>query len=240
MPKRSSVFRASSGLVKTGAAAVASYLLLVRPWHLRWGAADDEVDRSLPGDEIVPHPPVQTTRAITIRAPAANIWPWLVQIGYNRAGWYSYDRLEAAMGAGDFVDGESADRIIPELQHLEIGDPVPAAPDVGWFVVAAIEPGHSLVLRATLNPFTGQAITADDAGPRFDGTWAFLLNELDNGTTRLIARLRATYEPRLPLAPLVHAVLEPAHFIMERKMLLGIKERAEGTAGGASPPGGGM
>src|SRR5579859_1585976 len=111
------------------------YILLIRPWHLRWGATDEEVDRPMPGDDQVPHPTLVVTRAITIRANAAEIWPWLIQMGYRRAGWYSYDILDN--------EGNHVDRIIPELQHLEVGDVMKTDAE-GGFTVAAIDPDRSL------------------------------------------------------------------------------------------------
>lgn len=211
------------------AALPALYFAAVRPWLLKWGAAPGEVLSPLPGDDLVPNPLMQATRAITIAAPPAEVWPWLVQIGYQRAGWYSYDRLEVAAGAGEFAQGHSANSILPQFQHLEVGDLVPAGPDIGWFTVAAIEPPRVLALRATMNPITGKAIPSGEPrkAPWFDGSWVFLLEEPTAGTTRLIVRFRASYSPRWEMAPLVVALLEPAHFLMEQKMLRGIKERAE-------------
>jgi hypothetical protein len=100
------------------------YLRVIRPWQLRWGATDDEVRRVMPGDEIVARPTFNGTRAVTVAAPPSLIWPWIVQIGFSRAGWYSYDLL-------DNVGRPSATRIIPELQHLQPGDVVPIYRGIG-------------------------------------------------------------------------------------------------------------
>lgn len=194
------------GLLTMGALAPWVYALAVRPWLVRWGASDDEVRRPLPGDDVVPEPAAQSTRAVTIHAPAAEVWKWLVQIGQGRAGFYSYDWLENLAG----IDIHSADRIEPAWQSLAEGDFVRAAPgqripDAGW-TVAALEPERALVLR---------------------GWGAFVLDPIDDHTTRLIARSRMPGRPAL-LAALRNAMTwELPHFIMERKMLLGIKERAE-------------
>jgi hypothetical protein len=216
------------------------YALVIRPWHLKWGSSEVEVKRSLPGDEIVANPMMQATRSISIQAAPAQIWPWLVQMGYKRAGWYSYDELETAVGVGDFHDGSSAERIIPELQNLKVGDLVPVADDdMGWFVVDQIQPERALVLRATINPLTGQAFQGEVSEPWLDASWTFFLDEAApaGGTaaldepptreTRLSARFRATYAPKW-MAAFVYGVLEPVHFLMERKMLEGIQARVEG------------
>jgi hypothetical protein len=165
----------------------------------------------------------ETTRAITIRAPAAEVWPWLVQIGYQRGGFYSYDWLENLAG----LEISSADHMDPELQSLEVGDSVRIAPETP-LTVATLEPNRVLVLHNTMNPFNAQTVDLDDLepGPYMDWTWAFILEELDKRTTRLVVRVRGSYEPRW-LALLFYTLLEPAHFLMERKMMLGIKERAE-------------
>ncbi len=179
------------------------YLLFIRPWHLRWGATDEEVRRSMPGDDQVPHPMLKSTRAITIRASAAEIWPWLVQMGYEHAGWYSYD----------FIDnkGIHVNRIIPELQHLEVGD-VMKTDAGGGFTVAAIDPGRSLVL-VIRNLYAQISST-------------IYLDEIDKEQTRLIFRLRANSKPGIWTAYL-YLLFEPGDFVMMRKQLLGIKKRVE-------------
>ena len=99
-----------------------SVVLLMRPWYHNWGATGEEATQALPGDDLVPKPTGAATRAVTIHAPASAVWPWLVQVGYKRAGWYNYDWLNRLMGAGDFVDGHrSARRIVPQLQNLKVG-----------------------------------------------------------------------------------------------------------------------
>jgi len=216
-------------LVATGAAALA-YMLVIRPRLLSWGATEAEVLRPMPGDEYVPHPRIESTRSITIQAPAADVWPWLVQIGYQRAGWYSYDLLEKAIGVADFVDGRSARRIIPELQHLQVGDIIKTDPG-GGFLVAAVEPARLLALRARIDAFTGRhrGLSEPLRGACFDISWVFTLHEIDRHSTRLTVRFRAGYRPSLPNRLIARLVFEPVIFFMERKMLLGLKERAEGA-----------
>ena len=202
---------------------LALYHLVVRPWQLRWGATPPEVDSSRPGDDLVPNPMYETTRAITIGAAADEVWPWLIQIGYQRGGFYSYDWLENLAG----LEISSADHIDPGLQRLKVGDGVLIAPETP-LAVARLELNRLLVLQNTMNPFNAQTVDLDDPapGPYLDWSWTFVLEELDESTTRLVVRVRGRYEPRW-LAPLFYALLEPVHFLMERKMMLGIKERAE-------------
>ena len=132
------------------AAAAACYVLAVRPRLLRWGASTQEAAGPLPGDELVPTPRMQSTRAVTIHAPAADVWPWLVQLGAGRGGMYSYDLLENAAGLGI----HSADRILPEHQRLDVGDVIPLGPDVG-IPVRQIVAGSVLALGGTMDPLTG-------------------------------------------------------------------------------------
>jgi hypothetical protein len=186
------------------------YILFIRPWHLRWGATDEEVQRPMPGDDQVPHPMLQATRAVTIRASAAEIWPWLIQMGYRRAGWYSYDMLDN--------EGIHVNRIIPELQHLEEGDVMKTDAE-GGFTVAAIDSNRSLVL--IIRNLYAQISSS------------IVLDEIDKEQTRLIMRLRANYKPGL-WTTLFYLIFEPGDFLMMRKELLGIKRRAEQMSRSAS------
>ncbi|MDR7082513.1 hypothetical protein J2X01_001802 [Arthrobacter ginsengisoli] len=206
------------------AAAAAGYVLAVRPRLLNWGATSQESAGPLPGDELVQTPRMQSTRAVTINAPAESIWPWLVQLGAGRGGMYSYDLLENAAGLGI----HSTDRILPEYQQLDVGDLIPLGPDVG-IPVRRLETGSVLALGGSMDPRTGR-ITAPGsatAGPRLELGWTFVLQPVDGRTTRLLSRTRYDYSP-LPVGLILRPVLEPLQFIMERRMLLGIKSRAEG------------
>lgn len=213
-----------------GAATVGVTILLsplLRPWYRRWGAADAEVRRTLPGDEFAPRPKSELTLAITIEAPAAQVWPWFVQIGCQRAGWYSYDLL-------DNGGAPSADRIIPEFQRLEVGDTVKAVPNGSFgFPVAAITPGKALVLAGTLNTSNGQPADPNDPSLKsyFSGDQTFVVDALDDMATRLIFRMRMDWDAR-PLNTLIYrGIVEPISFVMGRKMLQKIKLRAEATTG---------
>ena len=189
------------------------YVLIGRPWHLRWGATDGEARKRLPGDELVPRPVAEVTRALTINASAKEIWPWMAQMGAGRGGLYSYDWLENLAGLGI----HSVDRIVPELQDLKEGDvfPLDAASGTGP-TVAELVPERAIVLHF-LDPQAGRSVLS----------WAYILDAVAEGTTRLIFRFKLDVDPR-PLWSLLYALLvEIPHFVMERKMMLGIKERAE-------------
>lgn len=204
-------------------------LVAIRPWHLRWGATDAEVGRSLPGDELVPNPKWEATHAITIHAPAAEVWPWLVQMGQGRGGFYSYDWLENLFG----LNIHNADRIIPEFQNLQVGDIVRLYPG-GGPAVSVLEPGRALVLFGLIDPRTGRSFNPKDELPDnyFATSWGFYLDPIDERSTRLIERFRIGWDPPSFLNTLSNRVaLEPISFVMERKMLLGIKQRAEDGVG---------
>lgn len=193
-----------------GAAALL-YLKLGRPRVLNWNATAEEAARSLPGDELLPEAALQTTRAISIDAPPSAVWPWIVQMGPRpRAGVYTYDWLQRLLG----IDIENADRIMPEHQHLEPGEFFSLGKQGNGLRVKAVEPQRALVLQ--WEPARA--------------TWTFALYPQDGGT-RLISRNRIPGSG--PLFWMAMAVMEPASLVMERKMLLGIKARAE------RPPAGG-
>jgi hypothetical protein len=204
--------------------AAGAYWLLVRPWHLRWGATAGEVQSAWTGDHLLPHPLGASTHAITIRSPAAQVWPWIVQIGQGRGGFYSYAWVENLLGC----QIENASRILPEHQQLRVGDPVWLHPNAPPLTVAIVEPGHTLVLAATEEQDGFQVVS---------GTWAFFLRELGEHAARLIVRSRWSWPPTLFRWVGYRLGLEPMHFVMERRMLLGIKERAEGRSPGEASQG---
>jgi hypothetical protein len=190
-------------------ALAGAYLLAIRPWHLTWGATDDEVRRPMPGDGIHSHPSFNATRAVTVEAGPEHVWPWLVQMGYGRGGFYSYDRIDN--------DGiPSADQIIPEYQSLKVGDRVPMAASA-YAEVLEMDPPHSMlwVFR--------------EKGQWENATWAWGLYEEDAGRTRLVSRLRVTYRWARPsIVPML--LTDVVELVMMRKCLLGIKRRAERLA----------
>jgi hypothetical protein len=189
-----------------------------RPWIGRWGSTDTERSRPLPGDELVADADEQT-HAVSIDAPAASVWPWLVQMGQGRGGFYSHDRLERLVGAGI----RNADRIHPEWQQLAVGDlvrtyrPVPRFEPLGW-LVGVVDRGRALVLHE----------------PKRDGvinsSWALVLDDVGE-RTRLLSRWR--FRRRGPGDVLFkRLVFDPVHFVMETGALRGLKARAEGARAG--------
>jgi hypothetical protein len=195
--------------------AAATYILFARPRHLRWGASARECDASLPGDDLIVSPDLTATRAITVRASAGQVWPWIAQLGQGRGGFYSYDFLENLAGC----DIRSADRIVPRWQDIKVGDEVKLAPAVG-LGVAALAPGRSLVLRG--------GIPVGNTPPPYDFTWAWVLRDEPDGTSRLLVRERYAYT-RTWARFLVEPV-EAVSFVMSQKMLRGIRDRAEQVA----------
>jgi hypothetical protein len=199
------------------------YLFAIRPWHLRWGATHLDVIARLPGDALTPRAAAQVTRAVNIDAPPEAVWPWVVQIGQERGGFYSYTFLENLVGC----DMHNAERIIPEWQQRAVGDTL-------WFstpkrfkgrarmVVAIAEPQCDLTLSS---PADWKRRQSSDDG--LDGTWEFALQPKPGNTTRLLVRFRTEAYPTFAKRVASFLFWEPAHFIMERKMLLTIKRLSE-------------
>ena len=180
-----------------------------RGWWLHRGALKDETDSALPGDELLEHPDLVTTRGIDIDAPATSVWPWLVQMGPAGAGAYTYDWVENLAGLAT----HSEDELIPEFQHLGVGDSWKLGPRGAVLRVASVTPGSSIVLRS------------DDG----NWVWAFVLVP-ENDRCRLISRNRIQQPGSSPASrAALQCLMEPGSLVMERKMLLGLKERAERT-----------
>jgi hypothetical protein len=219
---------------------------LLDQWRRTWGISPVEAVKSLPGDELVPNAATSETRGITIEAPASVVWPWLVQMGYGRGGWYSYDQID--MGT------PSATTILPELQQLAVGDLLPTHPG-GGFEVKVLDPERALVVytdtamvqrqleeaRAsgaeapTLNvQATGAAMTAAQPG-EFAASWAFVLEPLDGDRSRLVERVRAWFGVgEQPWMRYTLPLMGFGVFVMVRRQLLGIRSRVE-RATGRSP-----
>jgi hypothetical protein len=198
-------------------------LTTTRRWHQHWGATDQEITKPLPGDHLIAAAKLSSTHAITIHAPADQIWPWLAQMGYeDRAGTYSYDLFERATGRNLY----QVDLGIPPLAA---GGTMPFAPGMPM-TVAVADPPQALVLWQATS--AGKAI--NPTGPWGDDyvawTWAFVLEPVDTATTRLLVRMRVGYQPAAKWAPYMWLLVEPAHFVMGRRQLLGLRQRAEATS----------
>jgi len=183
-------------------ALVALFCVVYRPWQVHWGATDEEIARRMAGDRIVEDPTFNATRAVTVDAPPEAIWPWIVQIGYRRAGFYSWDILDNGGIA-------SAERIVPEYQGLEVGDVVPLSAHSNAIVTEMDPPRHLLLVFRSGTP----------------ATWAWGLYPIDSGHTRLVTRLRVRTD-----RPTTKLMLRTFEIVMMRKHLLGIKHRAERLA----------
>jgi hypothetical protein len=200
---------AGAALAGTGSGAVIAYPLFFRRRCLTWGATDEEVSRKLPGDELLPKATIVSTRAVTIDAPPSAIWPWLVQMGRGRGGAYTYDWIENLLG----LHMHSARQILAQFQDLKVGDELPLGPGRRVMRVEVCDPEQTLAVRVA------------------DGNWVWIFAlAAEDGHTRLISRNRIATPGAPPVRLLNLLVMEPGSLIMERKMLLGIKQRAETLA----------
>ena len=202
-----------------GAASLVALDLALRPLFMKWGATDGEIDKAWPGDELSPDSVSVATRAVTIHAPVEKVWPWLVQIGQDRGGFYSYTWLENLVGAKI----HNADRILPGIRPREVGDTVWMTPPErygsrGCMRVAQVVPERAIVLVA---PEDYDEVMRNGQAP--NGTWAFLLVPVDKKITRLVVRSRSGATDGAGRI----LFFDPIHFVMERKMMLGIRDRAE-------------
>ena len=186
-------------------------IFVYRPWAVNWGATDDEVNRSMPGDEIVQNPTFNATRAVTIKAQPEEIWPWIVQYGYKRAGMYCYDWFD-----NDGVP--SAERIVPEYQDLKVGDLIPLS-SVMYVKVAELDSNRSMLW-----------VFPEGSGPWTNSTWAWELYQESAQHTRLLTRLRVHTDSAIS-----RVMLDFFEIVMMRKSMLGIKQRAERIAASSEP-----
>lgn len=191
------------------------YWFRVRPWMSRWGTTDEELARVMPGDAVIANPTKVDTQTVTVNAPPEHIWPWLVQMGSRRGGLYSYDWLDRLFG---FLDRPSATRILPEFQHLVVGDKIYLGREE--LTVEVLEPLRALALL--------------DQGHGMQWVWQFGLYPIDEQRTRLVSR-GTEWTPNSPLWWLFMRVGELTGFIMTRRFLLGVKERAEALRASAVP-----
>ena len=187
---------------------------LLRRWHLTWGATPEEVAAAMPGDGLLPRAQYRCTRAITVRAAPEEVWPWLVQVGVGRAGWYADDLL-------DNFARPSAREIIPSLQDIHVGQWLPWVPRPSERTACVVDSFRApdWILWRTPNR-----------------TWAWRLQRLPDGGTRLTTRMHTLYEWRRPLTPVTVLLMEVADFPMMRRMLRGIRDRAEARRSPAFGP----
>jgi hypothetical protein len=186
---------------------MAAYLLWARPYQLHWGATDAEVNRAMPGDELDPHPTFLATRAITINGTPQQIWPWLIQMGYTRAGFYGYDILE---NIGSPHGLESAVTIMPEFQQFKVGDEVPIS-SAATMVFNAVEPNRYLIW----------------SGKDGKGGFTWALYPLDASHTRLVSRIRWTHHWAQPGILALDLFTEFSDHLAVRKVLQGVKGHVE-------------
>jgi hypothetical protein len=223
---RPSSTRLAAEIATAGVAAVGAYALICRPWHTQWGATQAEIEDTYPGDDLVPSPEQVATHAVTIRAPMEGVWPWLVQIGQNKGGFYSYAWLENLIGC----HMRNADRVAPEFQRLQVGDSVWLHPEAPPLPVVVVESPTDIVMGS--QP-PSDAIAALQV---MTGTWGLHLRRIGPLATRLITRSRWNRRPGLMSWLGMYGLFESAHFVMERKMMLTIKRLAESTVQGPSTP----
>ncbi|MFC2067911.1 hypothetical protein ACFLTP_02735 [Chloroflexota bacterium] len=199
-------------------------LPFLRSKYRKWGSTEEELQRELQGDELVKNMKGWYNHAITINAKPANVWPWIVQLGQNKGGFYSYEILENIVGSKI----HNADYIVPGFQNTVVGDKVAMTPKAAPYIVAAIEPSQAFVLQLRVNLQTQE--TVDNTQPLpdkyQDSSWVFFLEETYEGTTRLISRSRNDWN-QSKINTFFYSIFGVVSQAMDRKMLKGIKKRAE-------------
>ena len=234
------IFRLKVVLLSMAAGAAIASGLHVREQSRTWGLLPGGAERALPGDDLVVGPELVETRGLVIAAAPAQVWPWLVQMGFERGGWYSFVPLDRAWSPGGGTPRHSAEAILPEFQGLTVGDIVPTHPG-GGFEARIVEPGAALVLylddvmvKEQATEQTDDQSMADGEGvrdmdmPAFRVSWAFVLEAEPGGGTRLVERIRMHIDLTAPQRRGV-PMLGLGLFTLMRSQMLGIKRRAEGT-----------
>ena len=218
---------AAAARLAAACAVPAVYAVWVRPRMLVWGATPWETSRAYPGDELIPDADNSVfTMATTLPAPPEKVWPWLAQMGFGRAGWYSWDRL-------DNGGKPSADRIVPEWQDLQVGAHLIEARDGrSWFTVERAEPNRTLVLRSAIELPSGRSFDPSGPMPRAyaDGVWSFNLAPTSAGHTRLVARMRGKSRPEMLTRPFGLVAGDVVHFIMQTRQFHNLRTRVGAQA----------
>ena len=216
----------------------------IRRLARRSGVTDEEFHGSLPGDEVMPHPMIEWTRATTINAPPEDVWPWLVQMGFGRGGWYTNERFDRLVWR---VDNKSSEVLLPEWQNLQVGDIVPDGPGfAAYFRVLELRENETIVYHSIRHPYRGRPVDPTDeeavarrerelieGGVYIDFSWVFVLRPAKEGTTRLLLRVRSDlYPPWVRVTETLFGLVDLFHVTT---MFRGIKRRAE--SGAKSGPG---
>ncbi len=233
------VFRLKLLMLAFGAGMSTAFVLTLRELYNSWGLLDGGSERGLPGDDLVAKADVVETRAVEIDAPPEQVWPWLVQLGYGRGGWYGYGALDRPWSPSGGAAAHSADTILEEFQGLAVGDLVPMH-DQGGLIVRELDPGEALVLylddaiaREQLTESLADApedvadALAEMDMPPYSVSWAFILEDAPGGRTRLIERARFRIEALSGGQRRAMPLLGMAAFTLMRSQMLGIKRRAE-------------
>lgn len=210
-----------AGITAVLAGAVTLYAVLFRPLLRGWGATDSEIAAAYPGDDLIEGAERTPVMATTIDAPPEAVWPWLAQMGSDRAGFYSWDRL-------DNGGRPSATSLNPEWTGIRTGDRIASTPDgLHWFDVELAEPPHELILRAPIALPSGRMFDPSKDRPKafVDGTWAFHLRELPGGRTRLLVGGVGLFKPKLPNQIISWLVMEPVHWFMQVKQFRELRRR---------------
>ena len=213
-------------LLSAVVASAVAYVAFLRPRIKAWGFDAREVALDLPGDELVEEPTASETRGITIDAPVRDVWPWLVQMGYGRGGWYSYEPLDSKL--------PSTHDIVPDYQQLSVGDTMPTYPGFA-FDVKVVEPEKALVLFTDSASAKSQMEAANSKAqniPDFAASWSFYLEPEGSDKTRLIERFRIQAPAGGPPPAVMNEIMGTGIVLMARKQLIGIKERVERKAAG--------
>ena len=200
------------------------FTIFLKPIRDRWGMTKDQLARKFPGDHIIPEPRSEFTHGIDIGAPADFVWPWVVQMGKDKGGFYSYELLENIMGLGIY----NADQILDEFQHAQVGDLIPFGPDSAY-PLAVYEPGSAMVIENCDNLNRKTSYDPEQGHPEnfLHLSWLWFVESIDGERSRFISRNRLNFKSSLKNRITIGLLAEPIVFAMDRKMCLGIKKRAE-------------